>query len=502
MAGTTSLLPATGVTPPCIAFNLSGAKEKTPMTARSALLRLVKSDEHSQERAFLPAALEVMETPPNPIGRKTAYALCLVALAGLAWGIFGKVDIVAVANGKIISHIRTQVVQPFATASVTSVLVRPGQQVLAGDPLIELDKTVAFAERDRAQSDLVAALLDEIRLTAFIDSSTVAPFDTIAEVPAFDRARAQAQLTAQVAMRASQLAGLEQEKMQRAAERLVLKQTVTKLEQTLPLVAKRASIRDQATALGNTSVLADLESQQLLVETRAELEITHSKITSLDAAIIGLQQKVIATDAEIRSNAMGELSKARDRIYAAQEALAKATHGVELQTLRAPISGTVQQMRIANIGAVVTPAQQLLSIVPNDDRVEVEAVLENRDVGFVAAGQRVELKVDAFPFTRYGLLSGTVTSVDRDADSAPLSQSGVQGSQRTADTIDQVEGSERLRYTVRIALQPGALDVDGHPASLLPGMSIKAEILTGKRHIIDFLLAPLRERMHDAMRER
>jgi hemolysin D len=471
------------------------------MSARSAVLRLVRSDTmHAQERAFLPAALEVMETPPNPLGRRTAYALFVVALATLGWAVFGKVDIVAVASGKVVSHLRTQVVQPFEIASVTSVLVSPGQQVSAGDPLIELDKTVALAERDRAQSDLVAALLDQMRLTAFLDGSTTAPFATIAQASAFDTTHAQAQLTAQVATRASQLAGLEQEKMQRAAERLVQQQTVAKLEETLPLVAKRASIRDQATALGNTSVLADLESRQLLVETRAELEITRSKIVSLDAAIAGLEQKIVATDAEIRTNAMGELSKARDRRRAAEEALTKAVRRAELQTLRSPISGTVQQMHIANIGAVVTPAQQLLSVVPNDDRVEVEAVLENRDVGFVAAGQRVQLKIDAFPFTRYGLLSGTVVSVDRDAE--PVSQPAVQGSQRAADAIDHVEGSERLRYTVHIALEARSLDIDGRVGSLLPGMSIKAEILTGKRRIIDFLLAPLREHMHDAMRER
>ena len=126
-------------------------------------------------------------------------------------------------------------------------------------------------------------------------------------------------------------------------------------------------------------------------------------------------------------------------------------------------------------------------------------MLENRDVGFVAAGQRVQLKIDAFPFTRYGLLSGTVVSVDRDAE--PVSQPAVQGSQRAADAIDHVEGSERLRYTVHIALEARSLDIDGRVGSLLPGMSIKAEILTGKRHIIDFLLAPLREHMHDAMRD-
>jgi HlyD family secretion protein/hemolysin D len=469
----------------------------------AAMLGLVKSDRRrSQERAFLPAALEVMDTPPNPIGRGMAYSLCLVVLAGLGWAVWGKVDIVAIASGKVISHRRTQLVQPFETSSVTAVLVSPGQQVRAGDPLIELDKTVALAERERAQSDLVAAKLDELRLTAFLEGSSSAPFGTVAGASALDRDRAAAQLTTQTAMRASQLAGLEQEKLQHAAERLVQQQTVEKIEQTLPLIAKRASIRDQALAFGNTSVLADLEAQQLLVETRSELDITHSKIVSLDATIAGLDQKITATEAEIRSKSMDELGKARDRIHAADESLAKAVRRAELQTLRAPYSGTVQQMHLANVGAVVTPAQQLLSVVPDDDSIEVEAVLENRDIGFVAAGQRVELKVDAFPFTRYGLLSGTVASVDRDAEAAPVGQSAAQGSQRAADTTDQVEASERLRYTVHIALQKTVLDVDGRTATLLPGMSIKAEILTGKRRIIDFLLAPLREHLHDAMRER
>ena len=196
------------------------------------------------------------------------------------------------------------------------------------------------------------------------------------------------------------------------------------------------------------------------------------------------------------------VSKAREGTRSAGEALAKATRRAELQTLRAPIDGTVQQMHIATVGAVVTPAQQLLSVVPDNDRVEVEAVLENRDIGFVDVGQRVELKVDAFPFTRYGLLGGRVTAIDRDAEAAPVNPTGAHGTERVADETDHVEGSERLRYTVHIAMEPGSFAVDGREATLLPGMSIKAEILTGKRRIIDFLLAPLREHAHDAMRER
>jgi HlyD family secretion protein/hemolysin D len=456
----------------------------------------------ADERAFLPAALEVLETPPNPLGRVLAMSLCVAAMAGLGWAIFGKVDIVAVASGKFVSHRRTQVVQPFETASVAAILVQPGQRVRAGEPLIELDKTAALAELFRARSDGAIARLDALRLQAFLDGAATTTFEEVADATSSERQCAQAQLTAQIAERAGKIASLDQEAAQRRAERQSLQQTADKIEHTLPMVGERAEIRVKAAAMGNTSVLAKLESQQLLVETRAEFEITRSKIVSLDAAISGLQQKIAATDAEISANAMSEFFHARDRASAARESLAKAQRRLELQTLRAPMDGTVQQMHVAALGSVVTPAQQLLSIAPADADVEIEAVMDNRDVGFVTTGQSVEIKVDAFPFTRYGLLRGIVTSVDRDAEAAPVAQNGVQGSERAADRTDNVEASERLRYMVHVALQPGALDVDGRPAQLLPGMSVKAEILTGKRRIIDFLLAPLREHMHDGLRER
>jgi len=250
-------------------------------------------------------------------------------------------------------------------------------------------------------------------------------------------------------------------------------------------------------------VVSNLESQQALAETKGELEINRAKIDSLVAAIDGLDQKLASTEAELYTGALADLSKARERYRAAQEQLAKATHRTELQILRAPIDGTVQQLQVTTIGSVVTPAQQLLSIVPAEDNVEVEAVLENRDIGFVAVGQPVELKIDAYPFTRYGLAKGMILSIDRDAEITPVNPAQLrQGTERDADDVQNVEGSDRLRYTVHISIDGQSFKVDGRPGALLPGMAVKAEILTGKRRIIDFLLAPLREHMHEALRER
>ncbi len=475
------------------------------MPARTTALRVVTkaADLRPQEREFLPAALEIMETPPSPAGRMLVFLICLLALVGVAWACVGNVDIVAVASGKIVAYMRTKLIQPFETSTVLAILVTPGQKVHAGDALIRLDPTAAIAERDRAQNDLIGAQLDQARLEAFLDGATEPRFADIATAGPTEIRRAKAQLTAQNAERLSKLATIAQERAQRVAERLSLQQTLVKVQKTLPFVAERADIRQRTAEAGFSSVIANLESQQLLAETKSEVEINRSKIASLDAMIEGLDQKVVGAEAEIWTAALGDLSRARERASAAREALAKAVHRVELQALRAPIDGTVQQLHVTTVGSVVTPAQQLMSVVPDEDRVEVEAVLENRDIGFVSVGQPVELKVDAYPFTRYGLAKGLILAIDRDAEATPVNQSqNTQGTQRDADQIQNVEASERLRYTVHISIDGGSLNIDGRPAALLPGMSVKAEILTGHRRIVDFLLAPLAEHVHDSLHER
>jgi len=465
-------------------------------------LRLVATEPglRREEREFLPAALEILETPPSPAGRTLVLTLCLIAVVGVVWACFGELDIVAVAPGKIVAHMRTKLVQPFETSTIRAILVGPGQKVRAGEALIELDPTAAIAERDKARKDLDAARLDQARLEAFLDGAAASATD-LESIDPVEVKRAQAHLTAQRAERDAKLATIVHEREQRVAERQALQQTLAKLEQVLPLVAQRADIRRLAAATQFGSRLLSLETQQQLVETQSELDIDRSKIASLDAAIEGLDQKLAGADAEIMTATLTELGHAREQARRAAEELAKANHRVGLQTLHSPIDGSVQQLQVTTVGSVVTPAQQLLSVVPDQDRLEVDAVLENRDVGFVAAGQSVELKVDTYPFTRYGLAKGTVLSVDRDAEATPVNQA-VQGSLRAADEIDNVEASERLRYTVHIALEPGSLEVDGHPAALLPGMSVKAEILTGKRRIIEYLLAPLTLYAHDSMKER
>ncbi len=452
------------------------------------------------ERQFLAPALEVIDTPPSPLGRAVAYTIVAVAATGLCWAAIGRVDIVAVASGKIVTQARTKIVEPLETASVKAILVRPGDHVTMGQPLIELEKAPAEAEESKARQDLIAAALDAARLRAFLASAGQLDARDAGGASVAQLADAEARLASQRAEASSKLASLRRDAQEKEGERETLVRTVAKLKAILPLVSEKADIRQKSANSAFGSRFLNLETQQQLVETKAELGLTESKIQSVDASIQSIRRKIDAMDAETRRTALADLSKAHEQMRAAQEALAKAAHKVEHSTLRAPADGTIQQLNVTTVGGVVTPAQQLASVVPDGEPVEAEVVLENKDIGFVQAGQEAEIKIEAYPFTRFGLAKGIVTNLDRDAE--PLTPPNQKtGSKRASNSAESLHDSERLLYSARIKLLALPRS-DGKPLKLLPGMAVKAEILTGSRRIIDYLLSPLSEYRHDALRER
>jgi HlyD family secretion protein/hemolysin D len=453
------------------------------------------------DRQFLAPALEIAETPPSPLGRAITYAIIAIAISGLCWAVIGHVDIVAVASGKIVTQARTKVVEPFETASVKSILVRPGEHVRRGQPLIELEQVTAQAEEGKARQDLVAASLDSVRLRAFVTGAgKLDPSETYG-ASALQLAEAEARLLSQKAEAEAKLAGLRRDRDEKAAERETLLRTLAKQKSILPIVTERAEIRQKSADTAFGSRFLNLEAQQQLLETKAEVGLTESKIVSAEAAILSIGERIAATDAETHRTALADLAKAQEQMRSAQEALTKAIRKIELSTLRAPIDGTVQQLNVTTVGGIVTPAQQLVSIVPEDESVEIEVALENRDIGFVKAGQAAEIKIEAYPFTRFGLAKGVVSGVDRDAE--PVTPASAKsGSKRPSDSTEYLAESERLLYSVRIKLVKGLPAHGEDPLNLLPGMAVKAEILTGRRRIIDYLLSPLSEYRHDGLRER
>jgi hemolysin D len=171
--------------------------------------------------------------------------------------------------------------------------------------------------------------------------------------------------------------------------------------------------------------------------------------------------------------------------------------------LTAPVDGTVQQLAVHTEGGVVTPAQVLMSVVPADSHMEIEAMISNRDIGFVRDGQEAEIKIDTFNFTKYGLVHGLVQSVSHDSIQRENPADKSESQRHTGDESDTSEPTgQELVYSARIALDQTEMEVDDHMVPLEPGMAVTAEIKTGSRHIIEYLLSPLLRHKQMALRER
>lgn len=458
----------------------------------------------SEEIAFLPAALEITETPPSPIGRAIAIVLMALVCAALAWSAWGTIDIVASATGKVVSSGRSKVVQPFETGVVRAIHVQDGQAVRAGDLLIELDPTVNAAERDHLHDDLVAERLNSARLRAALIAGENGSADLVPPVDADPLLVATQQqiLTNQVGEHRAKLAALERQEAQKDAEHQTIAATIHKLDALLPVTEQRVDIRRTLMEKEIGSKLTYYETLQLQIEQQEELGVQRSRLKEAESAVAAIRETRIQAVAEYRKSLSDELAKSEQKANGVARDLIKAEQRTKLQQLTSPVDGVVQQLAVHTIGGVVTPAQSLLVIVPSDTRLEIEAMISNRDIGFVEAGQGAAIKIDTFNFTRYGLLEGRVVSVSQDAiirDRPP--QRGADSAPGAQHDSSEPNGQE-LSYSARISLDRTQMQVDDRLVSLSPGMAVTVEIRTGSRTILSYLLSPLQRYRHEIMRER
>jgi HlyD family type I secretion membrane fusion protein len=453
------------------------------------------------ERAFLPAALEIVESPASPTLRLTAFVIALFLTSACVWSYFGWIDIVATAPGKIIARSRTKVVQPYDTGVVRAIRVADGDRVEPGQVLIELDPSISSADETRYSDMLVQARLDQTRLNALLNPGDPADFSNVSASPDLISA-ARAEYEAEMDEHAAKLAKLDREAAQKRAEAAGIDAEIAKIDASLPLVRGRASIREDGLKLMYGSKLQLLEAQQQVVDMEHQRVVEQRKHEASEAELAELTVERAQTAAEFKHKILVDLAKANQDAAEASGELSKAQRKTDLRTLTAPVGGTVQDLAVHTLGGVVTPAQQLLRIVPSDGGIEVEAAIANQDVGFVEVGQETEIKIDTFPFTRYGLIRGRIREIAHDAVDDPQTAIRRESSQSSSDAPENVERSRQLVYTARIALENTQLNVDGKPVELTPGMSVTAEIKTGRRSVLDFLLSPLSRYTHDSLRER
>jgi hemolysin D len=457
------------------------------------------------EVEFLPAALEIVEMPPLPAARIIGRIVIAFFSIALLWSIVGSVDIVVTAQGKIVPTGRTKVIQPLETGVVRSIHVQDGQAVKAGETMIEIDSTINESERDRLQEEHIEAALNVARLKAALSLSADPVSDFLPPEGATD-----AQITTQKTLLLNQvqeirakLEGLDQQIAKEQGNLDSVQATIAKLTDSMPYLQKRAEAKEYLSKRGYGSKLDTLTTQQDLVEHQHELQVQQGKLAEATASVASLQQQRKQAEAEWKRTYLDELTQDEQKASSLGSQLVQAAQKFRLQTLTAPVDGTVQELSVHTEGGVVTPAEILMSIVPADSHMEIEAMVSNKDIGFVQANQKAAIKVDTFSFTRYGLLHGRVLSVSQDAivRKTPNEKSSEKQSAGSESDSSEPKGQE-LVYSARIQLDETKMQIDDRLVNLTPGMAVTVEIKTGSRHIISYLLSPIQKHMHQALRER
>lgn len=446
------------------------------------------------EQDFLPAVLELLEKPPSPAGRWILWSILLVFAAAVVWAVYGRVDIVAVAHGKIIPAGSIKAVQPAQLGIVRNLYVTEGQRVTAGEPLIELDPTVNDADRERLAGQVDSASSERERLRYFTgvieqgrtpesrDESMMAVSPGFNSSILGDRGGLQGRIlldqwTEYLAVRMRAEGELAANDAEQDAGRAGLE----KLSSMLPLVTERAAAMKKLVERDLVPRLQWNEVEQQRIEMEHEIEILKHRQRQLAANAGKIQQDLKIQLARMRKAVHTRIAELDVELSGLEQELVKAATLTSRQRLSSPVNGTVHQVAVHTIGGVVKPAEPLMWIVPDDTELEVEAWINNRDIGFVRTDAAVVVKVETFPFTRYGTLAGRLAGISHDAVS------------------DETHG---LVYKARILLKKSTIKVNGQPVRLEPGMAVTAEVRTGDRRLVEFLMSPLLRYRDEFARER
>ncbi|MEZ8306532.1 HlyD family type I secretion periplasmic adaptor subunit [Vibrio splendidus] len=434
-----------------------------------------------QEYEFQPGYLEIVDRPPAPWTKRLAIGITLLLVAILAWSIVGKLDIHAQATGRLIVSSNSKVVQAAEAGEIARINVANGQSVKAGDVLIALNTVDIKAKVEELHAQIVFQQLEKSRLQALLSDdplSQFAPPET-ASIQQVDTARAF--LTSELRDISTQLASYKSQLEVNETERIALENELVELQQ----LEKNANKRFNA-----SKTLADAHQFPLMDLLRLEsetLEIrrTHSQKQGELSVLLAQVQRLLHEQenfvAKTRRETFDKLSQAQANLAVLTQQLVQIKEKRRQHNLVAPVDGVVQQLAVHTLGGVVQPAQQLMVIVPDGMALEAEVMVLNKDVGFVYRGQEVEIKIDAFPYTRYGTISGKLAYVSR--DSVENEQFG-------------------LVFPAKILISDSDILVEDKRVPLQAGMSINAEIRTGDRRVIDYLLSPIQQYQSEALGER
>lgn len=439
---------------------------------------------------FAPGLLSIQEQSPSPLPRMVLRGILLLLMALLIWAIWGRLDVVAVAEGKLVPISYLKIVQPADAGIVREIAITEGQHVEAGQVLVRMDSNLSEADSLTIQHALQYKSLElrrieaELNGAAFIRQKDDSPelFSRIAAEYASNRRALEDDLDAE-------RASLQKAKHDLSATLAIQR----KLEETLPSYRLQEAAYEKLGKDGFAGNLMVMDKRRERIEKEQDLNAQQYNAQSLQSGIVQSERRM----AQIQSDYRQKLEAERVSTYAEYQRLqqewAKQSHKNSLLELRAPQSGFVKDLATHTPGTVVSPGTVLMTLVPNNEALQAEVWVKNEDAGFVRPGQEVKLKLSAYPFQKYGMIDGEVIQVSADATDKS-------NPQQSPDANSPSAGQLTFRTLIRLKQQELVLDNDR--LHLSPGMQVAGEIKLADQTVMEYLLSPVRRAFHEAARER
>ncbi|HET7366048.1 MAG TPA: HlyD family type I secretion periplasmic adaptor subunit [Burkholderiales bacterium] len=443
----------------------------------------------SAARDFHPAIVRLQETPPHPLGRSVLWATLALIGALVLWAAVGRLDIVAVAEGRLVPDTYVKIVQPADAGVVKEILVREGEPVKAGQVLLRMDKTLSESDLKALSADYRNKRIALRRIDAQLAGGAFTrrgdePRELFAQVAAQYAANRQAYENALAQERAL---------LDKARHDLASAEEVRrKLEQVLPHYREQEAAFEKLAREGFAGKLMFTDKQRERIEKERDLKAQEATIASARDTIAQEEKKIAQITADYRRQLQTERVEIAAQAEKAAQELAKQAHRNEYLELRALQDGVVKDLATHTIGTVTSPGTILMTLVPKDEILRAEVWVKNHDIGFVREGQPAKLKLAAFTFQKYGMLDGAVAHVSADAIESPAGGVAPQAK----------GGAEPAAYRALVNLRTQVLEADGEQHRLAPGMQVSAEIHLGTRSVLEYLLSPLGRAFHEAARER
>ena len=454
---------------------------KVSKKVSNKVVQLFRSNQYREEQAFLPAALEIQQTPPSPLGRVIMWVILLFFVLTFIWAWFGKIDIVATATGQLMPVGKSKIIQPLESGTIQKIHVKDGDLVAKGDLLVTLDATTNQAEVSKLTEQFEQFAFDIERIQLTLNYIHPDKLNSLITLPDSLDTSQQLLFQQQVMQFREKMAELSAMQQQYVTEKNASEDAQLKLQQTLPIVQQRLEAIEKMYQKSYASEEQLLAIKQDVIVQTQDLKIEGHNIRRSQALLQQVQSQKSALVSQTQQNLLQQLVDTQRQKKSLEQELVKAKQSQHYRVLKSPIDGEVQQLVLNTIGGVVTPAQELMVIVPNDQTIEVIADLLNKDIGFVTEEQKAEVKIDTFNFTKYGTIDAQVVNISDDAVEHP--------------DLGWV-------YAMKLAILKNNVRVKNELVKLSPGMQVTVEVKTGKRRIIEYLLTPLLRYQNESIRER